>query len=128
MEKDKINEGTRPHRKLETWQKSIELTEIIYKITSLFPKEEIYGLTNQMRRCAVSVASNIAEGAARNSTKEFLQFLSIAQGSLSELDTQLELSLRLNYLNERDYKDTVFLTTITFKLISGLVRKLKTAV
>ena len=87
MEKDKINEGARPHKKLEAWQKSIELTEIIYKITSLFPKEEIYGLPNQMRRCAVSVASNIAEGAARNSTKEFLQFLSIAQGSLSELDT-----------------------------------------
>ncbi|MFA5393396.1 MAG: four helix bundle protein [Candidatus Ratteibacteria bacterium] len=128
MEKDKTNEAVRPHKKLEVWQKSIELTEIIYKITSLFPKEEIYGLTNQMRRCAVSVASNIAEGAARNSTKEFLQFLSISQGSLSELDTQLEISLKLNYLNERNYKDTVSLTTTTFKLISGLVRKLKTAV
>ena len=123
-----MSEGIRPHRKLEVWQKSIELTETTYKITSLFPKEEVYGLTNQMRRCAVSIPSNIAEGAARNSVKEFLQFLGVAQGSLSELDTQVELAKRLQYLNETDYKNIVSLMATTFKLISGLVRRLKTAV
>jgi len=74
------------------------LVEIVYRATESFPKTEFYGLVNQIRRCAVSIPSNIAEGAARNSTREFVQFLGISCGSLSELETQLELAMRLGYL------------------------------
>ena len=77
----------RPHRKLDVWHKSMGLVSEVYKATSTFPKIEEYGLSSQMRRAAVSVPSNLAEGAARKGNKEFKQFLNIAQGSLSELDT-----------------------------------------
>jgi len=77
------------HKDLEVWKISIEMVTNIYKITRIFPKEEIYGLTNQMRRAAVSVPSNIAEGSGRNSNKEFVQFLYYAVGSLSELETYM---------------------------------------
>ena len=77
----------RKHHSLLVWQEAMELVQEIYNVTALFPKEEVYALTNQMRRAAVSVPSNIAEGAARTGKKEFLQFLSIARGSLSELET-----------------------------------------
>ena len=77
----------RNHKDLEVWKKSMDLVSNIYKITESFPNKELYGLTNQIRRAAVSIPSNIAEGAARNSKKEFIQFLYIALGSLSELET-----------------------------------------
>jgi len=77
------------HKDLEVWKKSMDLVSNIYKITEPFPNKELYGLTNQIRRAAVSVPSNIAEGAARSSKKEFIQFLYIALGSLSELETQI---------------------------------------
>jgi len=86
------------HRDLHAWREAICLVEIIYKATASFPKAEFFGLVTQMRKCAVSVPSNIAEGAARNSTREFVQFLGISCGSLSELETQLELAIRLGYL------------------------------
>jgi len=79
----------RAHKKLDVWRESVALATHIYQITEKFPKSEIYGLTSQMRRAAVSISSNIAEGSVRASSKEFAQFLSIAGGSLSELDTQL---------------------------------------
>ena len=88
----------RPHKNLDVWKESVALATEIYKITSNFPKSEIYGIVSQMRRAAVSVPSNIAEGAARNSDKEFAQFLNIAGGSLSELDTQVEISFNLDYI------------------------------
>ena len=88
------------YKELEVWKKSMDLVEICYKITNDFPKEELYGLTNQIRRAAVSIPSNIAEGQSRWSTKEFLRFLSIAKGSLSELETQLIVAQRLNYISE----------------------------
>ena len=82
-----IARDERPHKKLEVWQEAMALVARIYSLTEGFPKSEVYGLSSQMRRSAISIPSNIAEGAARKSNAEFLQFLSIAQGSLSELDT-----------------------------------------
>ena len=93
----------KPHRKLDVWGKSVELATEIYSITSTFPAHERYGLMSQMRRASVSVASNLAEGAAR-STAEFRQFLRIALGSTSELDTQLEICHRLGYLKTSTYQ------------------------
>jgi four helix bundle protein len=90
----------KPHKRLLAWQKSMELVVLIYDLTKKFPKEEIYGLTSQMRRAAISVPSNISEGAAGRSTEQFKNFLSIAIGSLNELNTQLEIALRIGYLNE----------------------------
>ncbi len=86
------------HRNLMAWQEAMKLVEMVYRITIQFPKEEIFGLTSQIRRCAVSVPSNIAEGAGRNTSRELVQFLGVASGSLAELDTQIEIAARLNYL------------------------------
>jgi len=86
------------HRDLLAWRESMSLAEIVYRATEGFPKAESFGLVNQIRRCAISIPSNIAEGAARNSTREFVQFLGISCGSLSELETQIELATRLGYL------------------------------
>lgn len=91
------------YRDLVVWQKSMELTKQTYTITKDFPKEEVYGLTSQIRRCAVSIPSNIAEGRGRNSDKEFVRFLQISLGSLYELQTQLELALSFNYINNIEY-------------------------
>ena len=87
------------HRNLVAWQESMKLAEMVYHGTAQFPREELYGLAAQMRRSAVSVPSSIAEGAGRNSSKELIQFVGIANGSLAELETQLELAVRLGYLN-----------------------------
>ena len=92
----------RGHRELRAWQNAILLVEQVYQATTLFPKEEVFGLTSQMRRAAVSVPANIDEGYARNSTKELLHFLSISAGSLSELDTLIEISSRLGYLKNAE--------------------------
>ncbi len=91
---------SKTHRNLEIWKRGRGLVKVIYELTSSFPPEERYGLTQQMRRCAVSFPSNIAEGHARAGTKEFLQFLSIAQGSLAELETQLYLASDLSYISD----------------------------
>ena len=90
----------RGHKDLRAWQSAMLLVEDIYRLTSTFPKEELFGLSSQMRRAAVSVPSNIAEGSARSGTKELLYFLGVATGSLAELDTQLDLAFRLKYCTE----------------------------
>lgn len=87
----------RSHRDLTVWQKGMDIAEKVYNLTNDFPKHEVYGLTSQIRRAAVSVPANIAEGNARNSTKDYLRFLSIAIGSLAEVETYIELSRRLAY-------------------------------
>lgn len=92
----------KPHKRLEVWHRSVELTTEIYRVTSQFPPEEKFGLVSQMRRSAISIASNLAEGAARGKV-EFAQFTRIAIGSVSELDTQLEIARRLNYLSEAEF-------------------------
>src|SRR5208282_2105738 len=84
-------------RDLDVWHLSVELAETVYRVTARFPKSELFALTAQMRRAAVSIPSNIAEGRARDSSREFLHFLAISRGSLAELDTQLELAIRLDY-------------------------------
>ena len=90
----------RSHRNLQAWQQAMDLVTAIYRTTANFPKDEQYGMSSQLRRAAVSVPANIAEGFARNGSKELLHFLGIAAGSLSELDTLVELAARLGYLTE----------------------------
>ena len=87
----------RPHERLDVWQDAMSLVEAVYRMTATFPDTERFGLISQMRRAAVSIPSNIAEGAARRSTAEYLQFLSIGRGSLSELDTQITIAARLGF-------------------------------
>lgn len=91
------------HKDLDVWKLSIDFVTDIYKITSSFPKEEQFGLTNQIRRAAVSVPSNIAEGAGRNSDKEFLRFLYISMGSIQEIYTQLLIALNLDFISSPDF-------------------------
>ena len=113
------------HKDLDVWKRSIEFVTLVYKITKNFPKEEIYGLTNQIRRAAVSIPSNIAEGAARNHPKEFLQFLFISLGSISELETQLIISENLKYLQNSDSLIIQNELTELRKMIIGLIRYLE---
>jgi len=112
----------RAHKKLDVWQESMKLTTSIYTVTEEFSKGELFGLVSQMRRSAVSVPSNIAEGAARSSTKEFLQFLNIAGGSLSELDTQVEIAKNLGFitLGKKEELDRVMVSIS--KKLAGLIR------
>jgi len=93
--------NTKTHKDLEIWKEGIKLVTEIYKLTKDFPDEELYGLTSQMRRAAVSYPSNISEGAARNSNNEYIRFLYIALGSLSELETQIIISEKLNYIPDK---------------------------
>ena len=115
----------RPHRKLEVWQKAMDFVMEIYRTTGEFPETEIYGLTSQMRRASVSIPSNLAEGAGRKGNKEFMQFLNIAQGSISELDTQLEIACRLKYMNEEDYSNLIGKLTEISKMLYGLAKTFK---
>ena len=110
---------------LVVWQKSMTLAEETYKIVALLPKEETYALSAQMRRAAVSVPSNIAEGYDRNSDKELRSFLHIARGSCAELETQIILCVKLAYLNKEQAKPLYMRLTEVRKLINAFIRKLK---
>src|SRR2546421_8782549 len=94
----------RGFRDLRAWKDGMELVEEVYRLTRDFPKHEVYGLTNQLRRAAVAIPSNIAEGQARKHLKEYLQFLSTAKGSLAEVQTQLEIAARLGYITGEQLK------------------------
>jgi S23 ribosomal protein. len=115
----------KPHKKLDVWQKTVDLVKQIYELTKTFPKNEDYSLTNQMRRAAISVPSNIAEGAARQTKKEFIQFLHMSQGSLSELDTHLEIAIRLGYLSDDQSKEPLEIMQNVDRMLSGLIKSLK---
>jgi four helix bundle protein len=115
----------KPHKKLDVWKESMRAAESIYKLTESFPIEEKFGLVSQMRRAVVSIPSNIAEGAARRGKKEFRNYLSIAQGSLSELDTQLELSVLLGFLSKETLVDISDRLLRVDKMLAGLVRSLR---
>lgn len=112
------------HRDLDAWKKSIDLVVKIYKTTENFPKEEIYGITSQIRRAAVSISSNIAEGAGRNSDKEFMHFLSISIGSLAEVDTQLIICRELKLITKEIYEELEIDIVNVRKLTLGLKRYL----
>jgi len=113
------------HKDLDAWKNAIALVTDIYKITKDFPSDEKYGLTSQIRRSAVSIPSNIAEGAGRNHDKEFIQFLYIALGSLSELETQMIISCNLGFIKQEILDECNEKTKIISSQINGLVRYLK---
>ena len=112
------------HKDLLVWKKGIDLVEQIYKFTKQFPKEELYDITNQMRRCAVSIPANIAEGSGRKNKAEFIQFLHIALGSASELETHLIISQRLGFLSINSYDEIMNALNEIIKMICGLINSL----
>lgn len=113
----------RNHRNLRVWQSAVDLVDDIYRVTAKFRKEELYGLSSQMRRAAVSVPSNIAEGCARTGTRELIHFLNIAGGSLSEPDTQLEIARRQGYI--ADPESLVSRIDGVFAMLIALIASLK---
>ncbi len=121
----KENNMDKPHKRLVAWQKSMELVVLVYDLTKTFPADEKFGLTSQMRRAAVSAPSNISEGAADRSPQQFVNFLSIAVGSLNELSTQLELSFRVGYLSEQLHNKAQDLTDECLKTTFGLKRSIE---
>ena len=112
-------------RDLIAWQRAMDLAESVYRATQRFPSHEQFGMTNQLRRAAVSIPSNIAEGQGRLSTKDFLYFLSVARGSLQEVQTQVELARRLEYLQEETTMLLLEQSTEVAKLLNGLCRSLQ---
>jgi len=117
---------SRSFRDLDIWNLSIELVTDLYQLSRNFPSHELYGLTNQIRKAAVSIPSNIAEGQSRNSPKEFKQYLSIALGSLGELETQLIIANKINYVSNNDLNVFISRCDIIRKMIKSLTGKLKT--
>lgn len=113
----------RKHESLQVWSDSMDLVERVYELTNCFPNAEKFGLCIQMRRASVSVPSNIAEGAARDSLKEYIRFLVVARGSLTELETQLQIAKRLNYIES--YEICMALADRVFAKLSALIKSLK---
>jgi four helix bundle protein len=113
------------YKDLIVWQKAMDLVEAVYTVTKTFPKEEIYGLTSQLRRAAVSIPSNIAEGQGRRSSGEFAHFLSIAHGSLREVETQTLIAERLEYISKQSSMDLMALTSEVGRLLNGLSNSLQ---
>ena len=116
--------STRSYKDLVVWQKGIALAKVVYRITQAFPTEQKFGLVAQMRRAVVSIPSNIAEGQARHTTGEFIQFISHAEGSLAELDTQLILSLELQFCRDQAGTPTFELIEELRRMLNALRRKL----
>jgi four helix bundle protein len=119
------DETLRPHQRLDVWQDAMSLVEAIYRFSRTFPATERFALTSQIRRAAISIPSNLAEGAARRSTQDYLRFLSIARGSLSELDTQMQIAHRLGFASPSN--DLAGLVDRVFAKINALIRSLENA-
>ena len=117
--------SVKSYRDLEVWKKSIDLAEWIYRVSKTFPPDERFGLTSQIRRAAVSVPANIAEGAARTGTGEFLQFLSVASGSLAEVETFLVLAQRLKWIPDQTIRELEAQATEISRMLGGLKRSLQ---
>jgi four helix bundle protein len=113
----------RVHHDLKVWQEAMELVKMVYEISSCFPESENYGLKSQIRRAAISIPSNIAEGAARTGSKEFLQYLSISRGSISEVETQLLIAKNLGYIKNPD--SVLEQIDKIFGLLGGLINSLR---
>jgi four helix bundle protein len=120
VKKEKIM-SVRSYRELEVWQKAMDLVVECYKIAERFPKTEIYGLTSQLQRAAVSVPANIAEGQGRSHTKEFLNHLSISYGSLMEVETHLQIAARLHYLDDSKLQTMLSNTAQIGRMLNGLM-------
>jgi four helix bundle protein len=116
--------GIRSYRELEVWQKAMDLVVECYRISERFPKTELYGLTSQLQRAAVSVPANIAEGQGRSHTKEFLNHLSIAYGSLMEVETHLQIAARLNYLDLPSLELLLEKGAVVGRMLNGLMQAL----
>ena len=115
----------RDHRKLRAFELADQVALAVYKATKMFPRDEMFGLTSQMRRAAVSVASNIVEGCARQSKADYLRFLDMAFGSARELDYQITLSSRLGYLEQTPGAELAALSDESLKVLNGLIRSLR---
>ena len=115
----------KPHAKLIVWQKSMDFAVELYRVTKSFPPEEKYGMSIQLQRAAVSIPANISEGAARKSRRELLHFLSISKGSISELDTELEICHRINLIKKEIYFELVQKLDEISRLLQGLINTLR---
>jgi len=115
----------RDYTRIDAWKLSDDLTVAVYGVTRSFPKDELYGLTSQVRRAAYSVPANIAEGSARGSNKDYLRFLHIARGSLSEAQYFLHLAHRLEYVSDSDYDGLVGRTKRAFACLHGLIKSVE---
>ncbi|MBZ5856054.1 four helix bundle protein [Flavihumibacter profundi] len=115
----------KPHQRLDVWKLSMEFVKEIYQLTALFPSNEKFGITSQLQRAAISVCANIAEGAGRQSRREFIYFLNIASGSLSELDTLILLAQSIGYLNITIADQLILKLNTIAKLLGGLIRKIR---
>ena len=111
-------------RELIAWQKAMDLVVEVYRLTESFPKSEVFSLTNQLRRAAVSIPCNIAEGQGRSTTKDFVHFLHISKGSLQEVETQIELGLRLKYVSDAECQNVASRTAEVGRILNGLIRSL----
>jgi len=116
--------SAKSYRELIVWQKAMELVVEVYNLTKLLPKEELYALTNQIRRAVVSIPSNIAEGNARHTSTEYVRFLAIARGSKSEVDTQLEICVRLNYITPEQVQTAMGLCSEVGRMLNSMIQKL----
>ena len=116
----------RDFKDLIVWQRAMELVAEVYRLVKILPKEELYSLSDQIRRSAISIPSNIAEGQGRNSVKEFIHFLAIAKGSKAELETQLLLCVKVNYLNNTEIENAINLIQEIGKMLNALQKSLKT--
>jgi four helix bundle protein len=113
------------YKELKVWQKSIVLCKDVYQLTESFPQKEIFGLTSQMRRCSISIPSNIAEGQRRGSNKEFSQFLRISFGSGAELETQLYISMEVGYISNNQFQETNIKLEEIMKMLNKLIQSLQ---
>lgn len=119
-----MTEKVKTFRDLIVWQKAMTLVEVIYQLTSLFPSNETFGLVSQLRRSAVSIPSNIAEGWSRRTTRDYAHFLRMAYGSSSEVETQIEIASRLNFAQKEGYNKAVGLLQEVSKMLNVMVRRL----
>ena len=120
-----MNTPTRSYRDLVVWQKAIDLVVEIYKVTDRFPDRERYTLSSQMRRAAVSIPSNIAEGRSQSTRKDFINFLHTALGSGTELETQMIIAKKLDYLEDSNYQGTMALLSEVCRMLHAMIKKLE---